>query len=90
VPLLLPVLLLLPLTITGSELGVLKWRFQSRDESLVPLSISCWPSASGSECYVNMEYESNVDYDLERVVIAIPLPHMSHAPQVNQVRRINK
>jgi hypothetical protein len=38
------------------------------------------------ECYVNMEYESSVDYDLERVVIAIPLPHMSHAPQVNQVR----
>jgi hypothetical protein len=70
----------------GSELGVLKWRFQSRDESLVPLSLSCWPSASGSECYVNMEYESSVDYDLERVVIAIPLPHMSHAPQVNQVR----
>jgi hypothetical protein len=70
----------------GSELGVLKWRFQSRDESLVPLSLSCWPSASGSECYVNMEYESSVDYDLEHVVIAIPLPHMSHAPQVNQVR----
>ncbi|WIA16825.1 hypothetical protein OEZ85_013762 [Tetradesmus obliquus] len=70
---------------TGSELGVLKWRFQSRDESLVPLTLSCWPSASGSECYVNMEYESAVDYDLERVVIAIPLPHMSHAPQVNQV-----
>jgi hypothetical protein len=31
----------------GSQLGVLKWRFQSRAESLVPLSLSCWPSASG-------------------------------------------
>eukprot|EP00775_Hariotina_reticulata_P013884 gene13884-14004_t len=40
---------------TGSELGVLKWRFQSRDESLVPLSINCWPSASGSQSYVNIE-----------------------------------
>lgn len=69
---------------TGSELGVLKWRFQSRDESLVPLAINCWPSASGSESYVNIEYESGVDYDLQNVVIAIPLPHMSHAPTVNQ------
>lgn len=69
----------------GSELGVLKWRFQSKDESLVPLSINCWPSASGSESYVNIEYESGVDYDLQNVVIAIPLPHMSHAPAVNQV-----
>lgn len=69
----------------GSELGVLKWRFQSKDESLVPLAINCWPSASGSESYVNIEYESGVDYDLQNVVIAIPLPHMSHAPAVNQV-----
>eukprot|EP00878_Enallax_costatus_P014439 GHUV01015100.1.p1 GENE.GHUV01015100.1~~GHUV01015100.1.p1 ORF type:complete len:510 (+),score=164.78 GHUV01015100.1:348-1877(+) len=70
---------------TGSELGVLKWRFQSKDESLVPLAINCWPSASGSESYVNIEYESGVDYDLQNVVIAIPLPHMSHAPAVNQI-----
>lgn len=70
---------------TGSELGVLKWRFQSKDEDLVPLSINAWPSASGKDCYVNIEYESNVDYDLQGVVIAIPLPHLGHAPTVNQV-----
>ncbi|KIY98750.1 Coatomer subunit delta-1 [Monoraphidium neglectum] len=69
---------------TGTELGVLKWRYQSRDESLVPLTINAWPSAAGSETYVNIEYESGAPFDLQRVVIAIPLPHMSHAPAVNQ------
>eukprot|EP00879_Flechtneria_rotunda_P002502 GHRR01002700.1.p5 GENE.GHRR01002700.1~~GHRR01002700.1.p5 ORF type:complete len:129 (-),score=36.89 GHRR01002700.1:2253-2639(-) len=69
----------------GSELGVLKWRFQGRDESLVPLLINCWPSASGSDSYVNIEYESGVDYDLQHVAIAVPVPHLSHAPVVNQV-----
>jgi hypothetical protein len=71
----------------GTELGVLKWRYQSRDESLVPLTINAWPSAAGSETYVNIEYESGAPFDLQRVVIAIPLPHMSHAPAVNQVGR---
>jgi hypothetical protein len=64
---------------------VLKWRLQSREEGLVPLSINCWPSASGSDSYVNIEYESAAGYDLQGVVIAIPLPHMNHAPTVNQV-----
>ena len=32
---------------TGAPLGVLKWRLQTRDESLVPLTINCWPSVSG-------------------------------------------
>jgi hypothetical protein len=64
---------------------VLKWRFQSRDESLVPLVINAWPSASGADTFVNMEYESGASFDLQRVVIAIPLPHMGHAPAVNQV-----
>jgi hypothetical protein len=40
----------------------------------------------GKDCYVNIEYESSVDYDLQGVIIAIPLPHLGHAPTVNQVR----
>jgi coatomer subunit delta len=70
---------------TGSALGVLKWRFQTRDESLVPLSINCWPSSSGGESYVNIEYEATADFDLQNVAIAIPLPALSQAPRVNQV-----
>mmetsp|Transcript_14015 Transcript_14015/g.30321 ORF Transcript_14015/g.30321 Transcript_14015/m.30321 type:complete len:516 (+) Transcript_14015:163-1710(+) len=70
---------------TGSELGILKWRMQSKDESLVPLTINCWPSVSGGQSYVNIEYESSADFDLQNVSIVIPLPHAGHAPTVNQV-----
>lgn len=70
---------------TGSELGILKWRFQSKDENLVPLTISCWPSVSGGESYVNMEYESTAKIDLRNVTISIPVPHVSSAPTINQI-----
>jgi hypothetical protein len=33
----------------GSALGVLKWRFSTKDESAVPLSINCWPTINGGE-----------------------------------------
>lgn len=66
-----------------SELGILKWRMQSKEESLVPLTINCWPSLSGGQSYVNIEYESTAAFDLQNVVITIPLPH--GPPTVNQV-----
>ena len=69
----------------GSELGILKWRMQSKDESLVPITINCWPSVSGGQTYVNIEYESTSDFDLQNVTVVIPLPHAGHAPSVNQV-----
>ncbi len=71
---------------TGAQLGVLKWRLQTRDESVVPLSINCWPSISGGESYVNIEYESTASFDLQNVNILIPLPGTAQTPQVNQVR----
>lgn len=58
---------------------------QTTDESLVPLLINCWPSASGGESYVNIEYESTTDFDLQNVAIAIPLPALAASPKVNQV-----
>ena len=58
---------------------------QTTDDSLAPLSINCWPSQSGAESYVNIEYEATSAFDLQTVVIAIPLPAMSHAPRVSQV-----
>lgn len=72
---------------TGSELGILKWRMQTKDESQVPISINCWPSVSGGQSYVNIEYESTAMFDLQNVSIVIPLPHAAHAPQINQVGR---
>lgn len=68
---------------TGSELGILKWRMQSKDEDLVPITINCWPSVSGGQSYVNIEYESTASYDLQNVQIIIPLPGQS--PSVNQI-----
>jgi hypothetical protein len=55
---------------------------QTQDEAALPLSINCWPSTSGSESFVNIEYESTVDFDLHNLVVAIPV---SQAPRVNQV-----
>lgn len=68
---------------TGSELGILKWRLQTKDESLVPLTINCWPSVSGGQSYVNIEYESTASFDLQNVSITIPVP--TGPPTVNQV-----
>jgi hypothetical protein len=60
----------------NQNLGVLRWRLTSKDESLVPLSISCWPSVSGDGTgEVNVEFELEAkDLVLQHVVIAIPLP----------------
>lgn len=69
---------------TGAPLGVLKWRFQTTDESLVPLTINCWPSVSGGQSYVNIEYESSASFDLHNVTIAVPVPG-GGAPTVNSI-----
>jgi hypothetical protein len=64
----------------GQALAVLKWRYSGRDESLVPLSINCWPSPSNDgTCEVNIEYElENENVTLYDVVISIPLPTGSY------------
>ncbi|KAL0357210.1 UNVERIFIED_CONTAM: Coatomer subunit delta [Sesamum calycinum] len=69
----------------GDGISLLKWRMQSADESLVPLSINCWPSVSGNETYVNLEYEASSVFDLQNVVISIPLPALREAPRVQQL-----
>lgn len=51
---------------------ILKWRFQSTDVDLVPITVNCWPTPSASETFINIEYESAADYDLHNVVVAIP------------------
>ncbi|KAG9440900.1 hypothetical protein H6P81_021065 [Aristolochia fimbriata] len=73
-------------TVTGDDPGpsLLKWRMQSMDESLVPLIINCWPSISGNETYVSMEYEASTMFDLQNVVISVPLPALRGPPSVQQ------
>ncbi|EIN14331.1 hypothetical protein PUNSTDRAFT_49151 [Punctularia strigosozonata HHB-11173 SS5] len=61
-------------------LEVLRWRYTGRDESLVPLSINCWPTPSNDgTCDVNIEYELENDVlSLHDVLISIPLPAGSY------------
>ncbi|GAA5881641.1 hypothetical protein JCM16303_005524 [Sporobolomyces ruberrimus] len=59
----------------GQGLGVLKWRMTGTDESVVPISINCWPSADSGNLTVNLEYElENPSLSLHNVTISIPLP----------------
>ncbi|KAJ0082115.1 hypothetical protein Patl1_12276 [Pistacia atlantica] len=65
--------------------GLLKWRMQSVDESIVPLSINCRPSVSGNGIYMSIEYEASSMFDLRNVVISVPLPALREAPSVMQI-----
>ncbi|KAG2237189.1 hypothetical protein BDF21DRAFT_356700 [Thamnidium elegans] len=60
----------------NQNLEVVKWKMSTRDETAVPLTITCWPSPAGNgTCDVNVEYElENSDLELREVVISIPLP----------------
>ncbi|KAK4773189.1 hypothetical protein SAY87_028208 [Trapa incisa] len=70
---------------SDAGVGLLKWRMQSVDESMVPLTINCWPSVSGNETYVSIEYEASSTFDLRNVVISVPLPALREAPNVRQI-----
>jgi len=67
----------------GSALGVLKWRYSTKDESALPLSINCWPTINGGETAVSIEYEATDAMDLQHVVISIPCPPCRDPPAVN-------
>ncbi|SCZ94410.1 BZ3500_MvSof-1268-A1-R1_Chr12-2g03881 [Microbotryum saponariae] len=59
----------------GQGLGVLKWRMTGTDESVIPISINCWPSSDNGICTVNLEYElENTSIALHNVLISIALP----------------
>ncbi|CEF97336.1 Coatomer delta subunit [Ostreococcus tauri] len=67
----------------GSALGVLKWRFTTKDESQLPISINCWPTINGGETAVSIEYEATDAMDLQHVVISVPCPPCRDPPVVN-------
>lgn len=60
----------------NTDVGVLKWRYQTQDESAIPLTINCWPSENAEGgCDVNIEYElEHTRLELQDVCITIPLP----------------
>jgi len=61
---------------TGSPLGVLRWRFQTKEDSAIPLSVSCWPSlGSENSTIVNLDCTLNdTNFELRDVINSIPLP----------------
>lgn len=67
----------------NTDVGVLKWRYQTQDESAIPLTINCWPSENAEGgCDVNIEYElEHPRLELQDVCITIPLP-MGIAPSI--------
>ncbi|XP_062118698.1 coatomer subunit delta-like [Humulus lupulus] len=67
----------------AAGVGLLKWRMQSIDESMVPLTSR--PSVFGNETYVSIEYGASSMFDLWNVVISVPLPALHEAPNVRQV-----
>lgn len=66
----------------GSALGVLKWRYSTKDEASLPLSINCWPSITGNRTSVSIEYEASDAMELKNVVISIPVPPSRDPPTV--------
>ncbi|XP_063441763.1 coatomer subunit delta-like [Mytilus trossulus] len=65
------------------DVGVLKWRYTTQDESNMPLSINCWPNETGNGCDVNIEYQlEQPQLELNDVTINIPLPTGVGAPVV--------
>ncbi|KAM4703719.1 coatomer subunit delta [Rhinophrynus dorsalis] len=70
----------------NNDVGVLKWRLQTTDESFIPLTINCWPSESGNGCDVNIEYELQEErLELNDVVITIPLPAGVGSPVIGDI-----
>ncbi|WOK97458.1 coatomer subunit delta-1-like [Canna indica] len=68
-----------------NDVGLMKWRIQGMDEASLPLTVNCWPSVSGGETFVNIEYEASEMFDLQNVVISIPLPALREPPSVRQI-----
>jgi coatomer subunit delta len=70
----------------GTDIGVLKWRYQCQEEQEIPLTINCWPSETKNGCDVSIEYElQNTELELENVVVVVPVPSNIAAPVIKQI-----
>ncbi|CAF0862192.1 unnamed protein product [Adineta ricciae] len=71
----------------NQEVGVLKWRYTSTDDSEIPLTINCWPNETpNGGCDVNIEYElQNKNLVLKDVQISVPLPGGGQTPVIDKI-----
>lgn len=70
----------------GRPVGVLRWSYSSTDESMVPLTLNCWPEEEGQgKMNISIEYQMNgQNRELHDVNISIPLG-TAEPPQVAAV-----
>lgn len=70
----------------NTDVGVLRWRYQTTDEAAIPLSINCWPSENGSGgCDINIEYSlEDKTMELSDVCIAVPLVRGTGDPVITE------
>lgn len=69
---------------TVTPTGILKWRYQTNDEKMIPLSINVWPSTSSGETTVPIQFEKHCDFDLHDVTISVPIPGNA-GPIINEI-----
>eukprot|EP00007_Cunea_sp_BSH-02190019_P001587 CAMPEP_0174230194 /NCGR_PEP_ID=MMETSP0417-20130205/1001_1 /TAXON_ID=242541 /ORGANISM="Mayorella sp, Strain BSH-02190019" /LENGTH=536 /DNA_ID=CAMNT_0015307835 /DNA_START=24 /DNA_END=1634 /DNA_ORIENTATION=- len=74
---------------TGGPLGVLKWKMESKEDSSVPIIVTCWPSAVSSAgqnlLVTTLEYELLHDHlTLNDLCIQVPIPSGT-APVVDRL-----
>ncbi|VDD76431.1 unnamed protein product [Mesocestoides corti] len=65
------------------EVGVLRWRLQTHEETALPVLINCWPNEINGGFEVNVEYElQDTSLSLQDFCITIPLPTTTKPPIV--------
>jgi len=82
-----------------TPMSLIKWRFQSTDESLLPVLLTCWPTVSSDETSMTIEYEmmsrASVSSDLcppsslSSVQVHVPLPRTAVQPGFFQLTRVD-
>jgi len=56
-------------------LGLLKWRYTTKEDEGLPLKVSCWVSPSPKQTTVNVEYELlNTRLNVSNLRVLIPIP----------------
>jgi coatomer subunit delta len=78
------------LPLGGQGVKVLRWKYTGKDESSVPLAVTCWPDPLGDgTSSVSLEYTFNAPawpgLVLYGVAIHVPLPPTAGKPEVSDI-----
>jgi len=65
----------------GRPVGVVRWSLSTTDESLVPLTINCWPEDEG-DGVMNVNIEYTMTRAMELYDVCIKIPGCGSAPEI--------